>query len=490
MYYRLMLTLITMIFLISCGTAQKKPEGSHAQLLTKPLVDKLIKSEPSSKPKWLSARSGSKKGKFFYFIGESTSRRTKDDAVKAAFLAALSEVSMYFGVEVESQMKDLQVESNGQYNYFVGQKNIVTGKPITLRNPQDDKSYVERWRRNGETRFDAKVLVSVPKEEIERLDKEIKALSGWGIIVNNNEMKKQLIHFIKNYAKRKNQKIVPDETPISSDYTIDDLVHKSPTAFFYRLTIVNNVETLDNGKIKVILNFILEHLSLIDKTVLMTKSQKVEVEAQTEKEAIMNAVKEVLKKIQITKVGTEKQVSISPALNLSFLGKPACASFSIIEYMNFMDGGVKKIAERKHNDNMNVSSAFESGFIKHNITVVERKSVDSEMKRMGVTAHELITKNSIHGIPFNLDAKVLVVGEYLLNFESDGVATDMQNMNKIISPEKVNFQTVHIKGFDLRTGTVVFDITVKHTTGGKKLHQTKFVAFVAKFLLDKIKENN
>jgi hypothetical protein len=474
--------LLSLVF--SCATTDEKDVSDQTQQFESSGVR--AKAREAHRPEWAKIRRGERKGESHFFVGESSGRVSRQDAADSAFLNALAEVSMYFGVKVETEMRDLQTERDGAYSYYIGQKNVVTGKPIVLRNPQKDKEHIEEYREEGKTLYSAIIIVSVPSAEINRLEREMKGLYGWGVIADSEDVKRELSGFIKSFASRNKIRIVPEQTLISSLDTLSDISQKSDTAFFYRLNLEHEVTSMEDGKYSAKVKLTKDQFSLTERTVISTKTQIAEAEARTEKGALMDAVKEAVKRIQVEKVETEKQISVSPALNLKYLGTPAVASFTITEHMHYMEGGSRKVAERKHGDNMNISSAFEAGLMNHNIKPADRQVVDQELARLNLTASELINRNSIHGIKIGVDASILIVGEYFLNFDSEGAAQEMQDFNRVIKPEQVNFQAVHIKGFDLRSGTVVFDIYTKHNTVGKALHQRQFIGFAAKLLFDEV----
>lgn len=453
------LVLFFIFYSVSCSTTNENRISEADN------VDKFVESEPSKKPSWLSLRNGEKKGKFHYFIGESTDKNSKEDALKTAFLSGLSGISMYFGSKVQSQVKDFQAETNGKYSYFIGQQNSITGKPITLKNTQKDKEYVEKWVREEKTVFDAKVLISVPADEMIMLEKEVKGLTGWGIMSDDKNIAKELELFIKSYDSSGRHNLVPDKTVINNVHSVNDIAERSDTAYFFRLIFAKNILNLENGW-KADVKITLDHISLIEKTVLSSKMESSTYVGKTQEEAVSEALKLAIRKLKT--VSTEKEVYIASGFKIDKLQNVAVASFGIL---TVTEG--QQSAKNQRVDDLDITTSFEKSLMGAGISIADGKTADNEIKTAGTNVYELIESDIFKSLDLNIDAEVLIIGRYTVWIGEDS---------------SVTYQQIRIRGFEIKSGELVFDINVSDDTSGRAVPgHKKFSAFVAKFLVDSLK---
>ena len=194
-----------------CGSGQKRVQVPKKVSFKKTSSTKLLEKTPKMKPDWVNLSGKTKKGDKFYFVGHATGAFSKEDAKKNAFLSGLAEVSNYFGVKIKSEMVSSQREKDGEYSYNIGIKNKISGAPIKVKNFNIENSYYEKWEKSG-IEYNCSLLISIPELEMNRIKKEVEALTAWTIISNKEVDKTIVNNFIKKFAISKKIQLLPDET--------------------------------------------------------------------------------------------------------------------------------------------------------------------------------------------------------------------------------------------------------------------------------------
>ncbi len=222
-------SLLVVSMLLSCGTVE---QSRRTDMRDADAENTLLAATPAKKPAWAHVVGRAEQGDTFFFSGESLGRNSEEDALKGALIDALSRVSAYFGLTVRSTTYSIEAEQNGNYSYNVGVSSTISGAPIKLKDFKEKGRYVEKWSRNGQVEYDARVLIAVPRAEMLRIKKEVEAKVAWGIVIKDHQFEQPLKRLVRELAAKKQLKIVPDQTMISDSFKFEDLQHAAQTAYF------------------------------------------------------------------------------------------------------------------------------------------------------------------------------------------------------------------------------------------------------------------
>lgn len=251
--------------------------------------DQLIDRNPAKKPQWAKNAGYVKKGDVFMFVGESNHSTSQDDARQKALLNALAQVSNYFGVKVNAEVISKEQESDGSYSYDIGVNNKISGATIKIKNYSVEATYYEKWMRTKEE-YDAKILISVPADEIARIKKEVDGITAWGYVSAENDLHSEIEKYIKEFAQKKNMQLQPQKVAVPEDYSPESLTSVADTAYFLMLKFNHDAPKDIDGEWFVDVTINVDFISLTEKKVLGTYNAQATGAAFSGKHAVRNGM--------------------------------------------------------------------------------------------------------------------------------------------------------------------------------------------------------
>lgn len=224
------------LFVFACGTTGTPQNG------------KIIVSNNSNRPTW--TKNYNKKdicGTAFCFVGHSYGNSYEAEAEDSATINAFGTIARILGVEVHSSLEAIRQEENGEYNYMIKYRDNLIAKPIKIRGWYSEGfSHIE----HGNGKYNAWVRIAIPKEEFERINKELdeqekyskikaKALTAWALESNFREecggKIKDLFSFLK---EKKGLNIVEQEEDFDS---AEEIAKRHPDYAYFLKIECNNV---------------------------------------------------------------------------------------------------------------------------------------------------------------------------------------------------------------------------------------------------------
>lgn len=113
------------------------------------------------------------------------------------------------------------------------------------------------------------------------------------------------------------------------------------------------------------------------------------------------------------------------------------------------------VMRRRHVDTMNATSAFTGVLNTVHPLILDRTVVDERLRALRGEAAPRVIDNSAPTFGEELGAQTLIVGQY--RFEASGTVSTGRE-NEFLRPDVVHRQALHIRGFELKTGQVIFDM--------------------------------
>lgn len=180
------------------------------------------------KPEWTKQMGHAKFQGSLYVVGRSEAKSTAKDAEDSAFMAALAELNLYFGVSVNASMEDIESETNGVYNYSLKTNSVITGAPIKVKKFNKTNVFTEE----AKGLYNGYVQIAVPINEASRIAKEIEGLTGYKVVSQDEGCSGMLNDFIKQWGQKKGLKIAASPAQISDSAGINEISGASDTAYF------------------------------------------------------------------------------------------------------------------------------------------------------------------------------------------------------------------------------------------------------------------
>ena len=220
--------LLSILLIASCGSSSTKSSASP------------VTSSTANRPQWTEIPEKVDRGDAVFFIGSSNYARSEDDAIRLASQDAFAKVSNSFGVSVKSSIEDQQTSIDGSDSYRLAIKSSVTGRQIEVKNYQIKEKYTEKSGRD----FNAFVLISVPKNELARIQIEVDSFGVWALKSNISEAAadkmRELFPVLNNKGIKINQKIE------FSDKTPSEIFNETKKAFFLKIE-CNEIKAEENN---------------------------------------------------------------------------------------------------------------------------------------------------------------------------------------------------------------------------------------------------
>lgn len=245
---------------------------------------------PKPKPKWAEQTGNATFNNSLILVGKSDGKETEKEAENSAFISALADLNLYFGVTVSAQMEDVESETDGVYNYSIKSKNTITGAPVKVNKFNKTNVFIEK-KDDG---FSGFVQISIPMSEVARIDKEIKGITGFSVIVSNPAYETILADFARQWAQAKGLKIAGTASTINTSSTVEEIAAISNSAYF--LVVIAEFEEpvqMKNAfytKVKITLR----QLSLVEQRELATITEELKWGEYTPEDAIKKGFKKLI----------------------------------------------------------------------------------------------------------------------------------------------------------------------------------------------------
>ncbi len=242
------------------------------------------------KPKWAEQTGHATFNNSLILVGRSDGKATEKEAENSAFISALADLNLYFGVSVSAQMEDVESETDGVYSYAIKSKNTISGAPVKVNKFNKTNVFVEK--KDGG--YSGYVQISIPMSEVSRIDKEIKGLTGFAVIVSKPEYVTVLSDFARQWAQAKGLKISGNASEISKDATVEDIMSVSDSAYFLAV-IAEFEEPTQSGKVFYTrVKITLRQISLIEKRELATVTEELKWGEYSAEEAVSKGFKKLI----------------------------------------------------------------------------------------------------------------------------------------------------------------------------------------------------
>lgn len=280
------LFLLSFLFFVSCGSSNVREEPRP------------VASSNADRPEWTKIPEKIEKSDAVLFIGESSDVKSEDDAVTLALQSAFSKVSNFFGVSVQSELKSQEVEKDGEYSYAIGIKSSLTGKQIEVKKYHTKDKFIECFNSKRGKKYNAFVLISIPKTELARIQIEVDGFGVWALKSNISDTDKirDLFPVFKKKGANFNQEIT------FSSKTPNEIFRETGKAFFAKIECKETKAEEYNGEFYSNLQMKVELFDLITGKTLGRWSAETKAGAYSRNEATENAlakaVQEIIDQIQ------------------------------------------------------------------------------------------------------------------------------------------------------------------------------------------------
>ena len=250
-------------------------------------------SAPVAKPEWTKQTGHANFNGFVYVVGRSDGKETEKEAESLAFIAALADLNLYFGVSVNATLEDVESETDGVYSYSLKKNSVITGSPIKINKFNKTNVFTEKV--NG--KFSSFVQISVPVDEAAKITKEIKGMTGYKVIPAKSGHEVILSDFARQWAQKKGLKIAGSALPVDDNVSIDEIAKKSDTAYF--IVVKGEAEEpKQDGKVFITkVKVTIRQFSLVEGRELNTIVEEMKWGEYTPEEAIDKGMKKLVNKI-------------------------------------------------------------------------------------------------------------------------------------------------------------------------------------------------
>lgn len=119
-----------------------------------------------------------------------------------------------------------------------------------------------------------------------------------------------------------------------------------------------------------------------------------------------------------------------------------------------------RVERRAHPDSMEATQAFDEGLLGGGLRLVDRARVDARHAEIERSGRGLIDDDTAASFGRELGARTLIFGRY--RFSCEGRIES----GRYIRPSKVLAQSVEVRGIDVETGRVMFQVTRSMSGGG------------------------
>jgi hypothetical protein len=248
---------------------------------------------PVVKPEWTRQTGHANFNGSVYVVGRSDGKQTEKEAMDSAFIAALGDLNLYFGVSVNATLEDVESETDGVYSYSLKKNSVITGSPIKINKFNKTNVFTEKV----DGKFNGYVQIAVPVDEAGRIAKEIKGMTGYKVIPAKAGHEDILSDFVRQWSQKKGLKIAGSALPVDDNVSIDEIAKKSDTAYF--IVVKGEVEEpKQDGKVFITkVKVIIRQFSLVEGRELNTIVEEMKWGEYTPEEAVDKGMKKLVQKM-------------------------------------------------------------------------------------------------------------------------------------------------------------------------------------------------
>ena len=154
------------------------------------------------------------------------------------------------------------------------------------------------------------------------------------------------------------------------------------------------------------------------------------------------------------------RIHLAPGVNAQTLGRVAIPTFQVEGHVRQSvaeraDDASLPIVRRSHSDTMDVTRTFTSRLVQTELVVLDRQFVDQRLQELKGGTSLRVSDETAPSFGRELGAQTLIVGRY--RFECSG-ALNPSRGGDFVRPEVVHRQSLQLRGFELETGRVIFDV--------------------------------
>ncbi len=151
----------------------------------------------------------------------------------------------------------------------------------------------------------------------------------------------------------------------------------------------------------------------------------------------------------------QASVHVAPGTTAQTLGRIAVPTFEIEGRVRANAGTDERVVRRRHLDTMNVTQTFTARLVGTNLVVLDRQFVDARIEEINGGTSVRISDETAPTFGRELGAQTLIVGRY--RFECSGELLPGPP-KQFVRPDVVHRQSVQLRGFELETGRIIFDV--------------------------------
>ncbi len=162
----------------------------------------------------------------------------------------------------------------------------------------------------------------------------------------------------------------------------------------------------------------------------------------------------------------DTHIHVAPGVTAKSLGRVAIPTFEIeghvreeptLEHADTDWSTSDRVVRRRHADTMDVTRAFTGRLVSTDLVLLDRQFVDERLKELEGGASLRVSDETAPSFGRELGAQTLVVGQY--RFECSGELSPSDG-GEFVRPQTVHRQSLQVRGFELETGRVIFDVEV------------------------------
>lgn len=279
-FFNVSIIFFLMFLNVSCGSADQQMDSKPVQ-----------SADTANRPEWTKIAEKIEKSDVVLFVGDSSNAKSEDDAVTIALQNAFAKVSNSFGVSVKSEFKSHEVEKDGEYSYAIGVKSSVTGKQIEVKKYHIKEKFTERFN----SKYNAFVLLSIPKTELARIQIEVDGFGVWALkseIPAAADKIRKLFPVFNQKGIKLNQEINFNDAE-----NISEVFNTSKKAFLLRIDCSETKSEEYNGEFYSLVEINAELFNLLTNETISRWAIESKGAAYSKKEAQSNAVTKAVQEI-------------------------------------------------------------------------------------------------------------------------------------------------------------------------------------------------
>ena len=151
----------------------------------------------------------------------------------------------------------------------------------------------------------------------------------------------------------------------------------------------------------------------------------------------------------------DAHISVAPGVHADNLGRVAIPTFEVEGHVRAPDDTDGQVVSRQHPDTMDVTRAFTGRLVDTPLVVLDRESVDQRLRELHAGTSIRVSDATAPSFGRELGAQTLIVGRY--RFDCSGEVSPGQ-AGGFVRPQVVHRQAIQLRGFELETGRIIFDV--------------------------------